>query len=88
MTGEAFFYILYSRRSNRFYVGHTTESLGIRLAKHNSNHGGYTGKSKDWAIVYSEKYDSKLIAYRREREVKSWKSRSRIEKLIGSEHPG
>jgi putative endonuclease len=85
---KAFFYTLFSSSANKFYVGHTTESLEERLRKHKSNHKGFTGKFKDWNIVYSEEYASKEFAYKREREVKSWKSRNRIEKLIAdSEHP-
>jgi putative endonuclease len=38
--------------------------------------------------VYGEEYDSKEAAYAREREVKNWKSRKMIEKMIArSEHP-
>jgi len=86
---EAIFYILFSASANRYYVGHTTELLEERLRKHNSNHKGFTGPNSDWKIVYMEKYPDKKLAYAREREVKSWKSRVRIEKLIaGSEHPG
>ena len=84
----AHFYILFSVSAKKYYVGHTTEAVEERLRKHNSNHRGFTGKFNDWQIVYSEEYPSKELAYRREREVKGWKSRVKIEKLIaGSEHP-
>ena len=85
----AFFYILFSAAADKFYIGHTSEALEERLRKHNSNHKGYTGKFQDWKIVYFEIHESKELAYAREREVKNWKSRSRILKLMnGSEHPG
>jgi putative endonuclease len=60
-----------------------------RLRKHNSHHKGFTGKANDWQFAYWQTYPSKEEAYRREREIKNWKSRKRIEKLIqsaGSEH--
>jgi predicted GIY-YIG superfamily endonuclease len=39
-------------------------------------------------MAYTESFVTKELAYVREREVKAWKSRIRIEKLIaGSEHP-
>ncbi|MEQ8361239.1 MAG: GIY-YIG nuclease family protein [Cyclobacteriaceae bacterium] len=86
---DAIFYILYSTIANKYYVGHTTESIDTRVRKHNTNHAGFTGKFRDWKLVYSEDYASKELAYARERQVKDWKSRTRIEKLIaGSEHPG
>ena len=78
-----YFYILYSKDLNQYYIGHTSESLQERLRKHLSNHTGFTGKSKDWAVVYYEKFETKSLAYKRELEVKKWKSRIKVEKLIG-----
>ncbi len=80
----AHFYIIYSSSIDRYYVGHTSEELSERLRKHKSNHGGYTGKSDNWQIVYTEQYIRKEEAYAREREVKKWKSRKKIEELINS----
>jgi putative endonuclease len=81
------FYILYSPTAKKYYIGHTSEPIEERLRKHNSNHKGFTGKFKDWKIAYSETFPSKELAYAREREVKAWKSKTRIQKLIdGSEH--
>ena len=76
-----YFYILFSDFLNKFYIGHSN-NLEERLRKHNSNHKGFTGKTNDWKIVYSEEFDSKIEAYAREREVKKWKSSKRVEKLI------
>jgi putative endonuclease len=76
------FYILFSTKLNKFYIGHTSDVLEERLRKHNSDHNGFTGIVNDWAIVYTENFPSKALAYSREREVKKWKSRKRIEALI------
>ena len=84
-----YFYILHSKKLNKFYIGHTSD-LQDRLRKHNSNHKGYTGKVNDWEIVCTEAFPSKELAYEREREIKKWKSKVKIQKLIaiyGSEHP-
>ncbi|PJA05205.1 MAG: excinuclease ABC subunit C, partial [Flavobacteriales bacterium CG_4_10_14_0_2_um_filter_35_18] len=49
---------------------------------------GFTGKVDDWELKYQEHYLKKEEAYLRERILKSWKSRKKIEELIaGSEHP-
>ncbi|MCP9749348.1 GIY-YIG nuclease family protein [Ferruginibacter sp. HRS2-29] len=79
-----YFYTLYSSSLDKFYIGHTSDLLANRLAKHNSNHKGFTGGRGDWIIVYHEKHETKNLAYAREREVKKWKSRSRIQKLINT----
>ena len=84
---SAIFYILFSKSANKFYIGYTTEPLEERLRKHNSNHKGFTGKFTDWVVVHTEFFPSKHLAYARERAVKNWKSRSKIEKLIKAEHP-
>jgi putative endonuclease len=77
-----FFYILYSETLNQYYIGHTSEGLQERLGKHLSNHSGFTGRTKDWIIIYFEEFETKSLAYKRELEVKKWKSRVRVEKLI------
>jgi putative endonuclease len=76
-------YIIYSPSLDKFYIGHTS-NINERLIKHNSNHKGFTGGVNDWVIVYQEIFPTKEDAYHREREIKKWKSRKMIEKLIGS----
>ena len=84
-------YILYSESLDRYYIGHSCEDLQERLRKHLSNHKGFTAKTKDWIIIYYETFDSKNNAYKREREIKAWKNKLKIQKLINSsdqiEHP-
>ncbi len=75
------FYIIYSPALDKYYLG-STGNLEERLRKHNSNHKGFTGKADDWTIVYTEEFVTKTEAYRRERSVKSWKSRKKIEELV------
>jgi len=71
-----YFYILFSKKLNRYYLGHTAELIE-RLRKHK----GYTAKADDWKLVYSEEYFNKSEAYARERQLKNWKNRDRIEQL-------
>ena len=79
---SCYFYILYSKKLDRYYLGHTCGTLESRLYKHQMNKVGFTGKADDWELKYSEEFETKSDAYRREREVKKWKSRKRIEKLL------
>ncbi len=86
-----YFYILSSKSKGKFYLGHTCDNLAERLRRHNSDHKGFTERNGDWTIVYTEEYQEKTLVYQREGEVKAWKIRKRIERLIGSagsEHPG
>ena len=80
----ATFYILYSKSINKYYVGATCDSMTERLRRHNSSHKGFTGRISDWEIIYSENFDTKEDAFAREKEVKSWKSRKKVEQLVQS----
>jgi putative endonuclease len=77
-----FLYIPFSISKNKYYVGSTGDTLEERIRKHNSNHKGFTGGIGDWELKYSEEYSSKTEAVKRENEIKKWRSRKLIEKLI------
>ncbi|TKC00181.1 GIY-YIG nuclease family protein [Pedobacter cryophilus] len=76
-----FVYILFSQSLNKYYIGSTSD-LEDRLRKHNSNHKGFTGTHSDWIIKYSETFETKIQALKREKQIKNWKSRIMIEKLF------
>jgi putative endonuclease len=84
------FYILFSISRSKYYIGYTGDNIEQRLRRHNSNHKGFTGSVNDWKVVYTEMFEEKRAAHKREREVKNWKSRGRVERLIagGSGHSG
>ena len=76
------FYVLYSEKLDKYYIGHTGDELKERLRRHNSNHKGFTGKTDDWEVMYTEPYSTKREAHRREMQVKKWGNRQRLESLI------
>ncbi len=78
----AYFYILHSSTLNKYYIGATSDVLEERLRRHLTAHNGFTSNAKDWKLVYSEHYDDIKEALKRERQVKGWKSKSMINKLI------
>ena len=75
-------YILFSKSLDKYYVGSTSLELNQRLRRHLSDHKGFTAKAKDWVIVYSETFEDVSEARKRELQIKKWKSRTLIEKLI------
>ncbi|MDP2687623.1 MAG: GIY-YIG nuclease family protein [Aequorivita sp.] len=81
---EYLVYILYSHELDRYYIGHTAAPIAERLKRHLSNHSGYTSKTKDWVLIYTEGYHSKKEAYARELDIKGKKSRKYIENFISS----
>ncbi len=83
-----FTYILYSERLDKYYIGYTAD-VADRLLKHNRSLKGFSSLGKPWKLVYSESFPSKREAMAREKQLKAWKNRNRLESLIsvGSEHP-
>jgi len=75
-------YILFSPTKNKYYVGYTGDEITERIRKHNSNHKGFTGGIGDWELKYIEEYQTKTEAAKREKQIKNWKSKKLIEKLI------
>jgi putative endonuclease len=74
-------YIIYSEKLDRYYIGYT-DNLSWRLERHNQGWSRFTKGGIPWELVYFEKYQTKQEALKREREIKSKKSRKYIENLI------
>ncbi|MCW5909050.1 MAG: GIY-YIG nuclease family protein [Chitinophagales bacterium] len=77
-------YILYSKQSDKYYVGHT-DNLTRRIEEHNSGQTRYTSATaSDWRVVYTQQFATRSDAMKREREIKHKKSRRYIEWLVQS----
>jgi putative endonuclease len=68
---------------DKFYVGHTND-LEERILRHNRGGDKYTSKGQPWTLVYKEQFPTKELAYKRERQIKKWKSTKMIKQLISS----
>ena len=74
-------YILQSLINNRFYIG-CTNNLVSRINEHNRGYVKSTKAYIPWKLVYQEKFDKLSQARKREHQIKSWKKRKSIERLI------
>ena len=76
------FYVYILRCSdNSYYTGHT-DNLEARLAAHQQGAiPGYTARRCPVTLVFTEEFDSRQVAFERERQVKGW-SRAKKEALI------
>ncbi len=81
-------YIIYSHKLDKYYIGYSSD-VEDRLHKHNSKSKGFSSLGRPWIMVYTECFEIKKDAMAREKQLKSWKNRGRLESLIrsGSEHP-
>ena len=76
-------YILQSHKTNKFYTGYTT-NIEDRVEQHNNSSTLSTRPGIPWILVYTESFDNKTDAIKRENEIKRKKSRKHIESLIDS----
>ena len=76
-----FVYILKSKNFNRYYIGHTSD-WKKRLSEHNTNKVRSTKAYSPWEIVLLEKYETKSEAFKREMQIKSYKSGEAFKKLL------
>ena len=81
-TNIFWLYIIQNSKG-KFYVGHT-DYLEQRLHFHNTGQSHYTAGKGPRTLVYSEQFGTRSEAMARERQIKRWKSRAMIEKLIAS----
>ena len=64
-----------------YYVGHTSD-IDARIDAHNSGRGAfYTAKHAPVKLAYSEPFETKIEAVKREKQIKNW-SRAKKEALI------
>ena len=78
-------YVIQSERNKR-YIGHTA-NLEERLARHNGKLKrkvtSFTNKNgHNWKVVYTEAFEDRSSAIKREHELKSFQGRKFIKNLI------
>jgi putative endonuclease len=83
LTVPFYVYILQSETTNRYYIGQTID-VEERLAYHNANYSKSLKNRGPWRLMYQEQYLTRTAAVRRERELKAWKDRAMIERLVGA----
>ncbi len=76
-------YILESDKDSTYYIG-CTNSIERRLIEHNKGLSKYTKTNKPWILRYKERYNTLPEARKRENQIKSWKKRAAVEKLINA----
>jgi putative endonuclease len=75
-------YIIKSLKVNRYYIG-STENIERRLLYHNFGKVESTKAYKPWMVVYTERFETKSDALKREKQIKSYKSGDAFKKLLG-----
>lgn len=76
-----FGYILQSDKKGAYYTGQT-DNVVERLKEHNRGEERATKFCRPWRLIYRKEFVTRSEAVKRERYVKSRKSRFYIERLI------
>jgi putative endonuclease len=74
-------YVLYSQKFDKLYIGHTSD-IQKRLFEHNAGKSRFTKSYISWELVYYEKFSTRSLAMKREKELKSHRGREFMRKEI------
>jgi putative endonuclease len=75
-------YVLYSKTHNKIYIGYS-QDVKQRLSSHNSSENrGHTKKYQPWEIIYTEEFEDRSPAMKREKELKTSRGRQFIWEYI------
>lgn len=72
-------YVLKSLSANHFYIGYTN-NLERRLKYHNNGKVNWTRRYRPWKIIYSEQFENKNEAIRKEKYFKTHAGRNWLKK--------
>lgn len=78
-------YVLHSAEIDKFYVGYTKD-INKRVKHHNLGLNRWSKRGIPWKLIYSEEYNNKSEALKRERFLKTGKGRefirARVAKVV------
>jgi len=75
-------YILRSIKNNKRYIGHTSKDVFKRLLEHNRGCNKWTRENGPFKVIYTENYNSKIKAIKREHFLKSGQGRKWLDENI------
>ena len=79
-------YALYSEQYDKIYIG-VTSDIEARLTAHNHpSNKGWTKSYSPWIVLYTETFEEKSEALKREKQLKSSKGRDYIREIILSKY--
>jgi len=76
-----FVYVLYSKESQKTYVG-ITNNVERRLNQHNYGYHLYTRRYLPWKVIYTEEYNDRKTARSKEKYLKSAAGRKWLSKNL------
>jgi len=74
-------YVLKSLKNGKRYVGYTARSVQERFLEHNSGKSTFTRQNRPFMLIYSEEYQTKIEAMKREKFLKSGQGRKILDSI-------
>ena len=78
-----FVYVLHSQSYKRNYTG-LTKDINLRLKQHNLKQNKSTKAYVPWVLIYSERFETRVEARKKEKYLKSGVGREFIKTLLNS----
>lgn len=75
-------YVLKSLRNEKRYIGYTSKDIEIRITEHNSGNSDWTRSNGPFKLTYSESFDTKTEAIKREHFLKSGQGRKWLDEIL------
>ena len=75
-------YVIKSQKNGKRYIGFTSKDPKQRLVEHNNGSNLFTRNNRPFELIYSEQYEDKDFAVKRERYLKSGHGRLYLKKII------
>ncbi|UCD35976.1 MAG: GIY-YIG nuclease family protein, partial [Nitrospiraceae bacterium] len=76
-------YIIQSQKDSSLYIGQTG-NLQDRMLRHNQGRSSYTKGKRPWSLLYSERFETRSQAVRKEHKLKSFHRKDLLLNLIRS----
>ncbi len=74
-------YVIQSKKHGRFYIG-SCEDMTVRLERHNDGMTRSTKNGIPWIVKYTEIFETRSEAMRREKQIKSYKGGEAFKRLM------
>jgi putative endonuclease len=78
---KCFVYVLQSELNGLYYIG-CTNNLEDRMKRHNEGRSKFTKPYRPLRLVFSKEFPSKSEAMKFEKELKAYKSREILDRMI------
>jgi len=79
-------YALYSEKFDKIYIGYTSDIENHLIFHNELGTNGFTLKYRPWFLIYTEQFETKTEALKREKQLKSSKGRAFVWEIVNQQY--